>query len=39
MDIKITPEMLEEARRKREAEKHLEGAVDPGEVGLCLGCE
>lgn len=39
MEITITPEMLAEAKAKREREKHLEGAIDPGTENICLGCE
>ena len=39
MEITITPEMLQAAKEKREREKHLQGAVDPGTENICIGCE
>lgn len=39
MEINITPEMLAEARRKREQEKHTPEILDPGTENLCIGCE
>ena len=39
MEITITPEMLEAARKKREAEKGLDDIVDPGTANICIGCE
>lgn len=39
MEINITPEMLEEARKKREAEQQLADVVDPGTENICIGCE
>lgn len=39
MEINITPEMLEAARKKREAEKRFEDIVDPGTANICIGCE
>jgi len=39
MEITITPEMLEAARKKREAEKGFNDVVDPGTENICIGCE
>lgn len=40
MKIEITPEMLEAARRKRDAERALESdIVDPGSENICIACE
>lgn len=40
MKIEITPEMLEEARKKREADlKNMPDITDPGSENICIGCE
>lgn len=39
MNIEITQEMLEAARRKRESESQIYDIEDPGEQNICIGCE
>ena len=39
MEIHITPEMLEAARAKQQADKQLEEITDPGTENICLSCE
>ena len=40
MKIEITPEMLEEAKRKKEEEERmLKDAPDEGFDNICVGCE
>lgn len=39
MKIEITPEMLEEARKKKQQESQQPDIVDPGTENICIGCE